>query len=447
MHQQIISSLKKHLGEKILSGREAGASLQTGLWNGFDEVNAPVSVRCAHLSDLQNAIRIAAEHDLPVSVLGGGHDWNRRSVCAQGITLDLRAMRQVSVNRERLTLTADGGARVKNAIDMLPDGYGLVTGVHTEVGIAGLALGGGYGKLNSRFGLVTDNLKKAEVVLGDGSLVTASATENADLFWSLRGAGKNFGVVASAEFAIHPLSPVLSATLFIEPEYAQQGWQSLQAILDEAGDRLSVFSTFSALPGRGTGLILEPLWTGEEAKGELWLRQLASLTGASVINKGWTEYRDTYDSVSDQSSWPKGRGYRMDAFNLSRLDRETVEAVLACCQRMPSAQNCIMLHDFRGAAACVVPEETAFSHRRNHFNMQVVASWQTPAEKIEGEEWMAEIQRIIEPVSDGSAYPAVVGATGQQRAKAFYAGSLNKLQEMKKRFDPENRFNALYGLF
>ena len=126
MHQQIISSLKKHLGEKILSGREAGASLQTGLWNGFDEVNAPVSVRCAHLSDLQNAIRIAAEHDLPVSVLGGGHDWNRRSVCAQGITLDLRAMRQVSVNRERLTLTADGGARVKNAVDMLPDGYGVV---------------------------------------------------------------------------------------------------------------------------------------------------------------------------------------------------------------------------------------------------------------------------------------------------------------------------------
>lgn len=137
----------------------------------------------------------------------------------------------------------------------------------------------------------------------------------------------------------------------------------------------------------------------------------------------------------------------MDAFNLSRLDRETVEAVLACCQRMPSAQNCIMLHDFRGAAACVASEETAFSHRRNHFNMQVVASWQTPAEKIEGEEWMAEIQRIIEPVSDGSAYPAVVGATGQQRARAFYAGSLNKLQEMKKRFDPENRFNAPYGLF
>jgi len=88
---------------------------------------------------------------------------------------------------------------------MLPDGYGLVTGVHTEVGLTGLALGGGYGKLNSRFGLVTDNLKKAEVVRGDGSLVTVSAPENTDLFWSLRGAGKNFGVVASAEFAIHPL--------------------------------------------------------------------------------------------------------------------------------------------------------------------------------------------------------------------------------------------------
>ncbi|MEM6159204.1 FAD-binding oxidoreductase [Erwinia sp. P6884] len=447
MNARIISKLEKHIEGHIHSGREAGQKLRTGLWNGIDEVNAALSVCCTGLSDLQNAIRIAAEYDMPVSVLGGGHDWYRRSVSQEGITLDLRAMRQVSVSRENSALTAAGGAIVKNAIDVLPEGYALVTGVHTQVGLAGLALGGGYGKLNARFGLVADNLRKAQVVLADGSLATVSEKENPDLFWALKGAGKNFGVLASAEFAIHRLSPVLSATLFIKPEYAQKGLRNLQEILDEAGDRLSVFSTFSALPGKGRGLILEPLWTGDEAAGEEYIRQLSSLPGASVVKKSWSEYRDIYDDASDRSAWPKGRGYQMDAFNLNRLDEETAGAVIDCCLRMPSGQNCIMLHDFRGRAARVASDATAFSHRRDHYNMQIVAGWQTDAEKTQGNQWISEIQNIIAPFSDGSAYPAVTGSDGQERARKFYGESLNKLRVMKKRFDAGNRFNAPYGLF
>lgn len=447
MRSRIISSLEKHIEGTIHSGHEAGQALRTGLWNGMEDVSAAISVRCASISDLQNAIRIAAEHDMPVSALGGGHDWYRRAVCPKGMTLDLRNMRHVSVSSESSTLTAAGGAIVENAIDVLPEGYALVTGVHTQVGLAGLALGGGYGKLNSRFGLVTDNLKKAEVVLGDGSLVTASEKENPDLFWSLRGAGKNFGVLASAEFAIHRLSPVLTATLFIKSEYALQGLRSLQTILDEAGDRLSVFSTFSALPGKGMGLILEPLWTGDETTGEMYIRQLSSLAGAALIKKSWSEYRDTYDSASDRSSWPKGQGYRMDAFNLNRLDEETSGAVIECCRRMPSEQNCIMLHDFRGRASEITQEETAFSHRRDHFNMQIVARWQTDAEKERGDKWVSEIQNIIKPFNDSGSYPAVPGPEGQERARKFYGESLNKLQVLKKRFDPENRFSAPYGIF
>lgn len=447
MNSRLISALEKYVKGSVCSGREAGQSLQTGLWNGLDEVKAAVAVRCTSISDVQNAVRIAAEQDVPVSVLGGGHDWYRRGVAAEGVTLDLRDMRQVSVNPETATLTAAGGTIVKNAIDVLPEGYALVTGVHTQVGLAGLALGGGYGKLNPRFGLVTDNLKKAEVVLGDGSLVTASEKDNPDLFWSLRGAGKNFGVLASAEFALHRLSPVLTATLFIESEYALQGLRSLQAILDEADSRLSVFSTFSFLPGKGTGLILEPLWTGDEIAGEACIQRLSSLTGASLIKKRRSEYRDTYDSAADRSAWPKGRGYRMDAFNLNRLDEATAGAVIECCQRMPAGQNCIMLHDFRGRASEVTPDETAFFQRRDHFNMQIVASWQTEAEKEQGDKWIAEIQKITESCNNVSSYPAIPGPEGQERVRKFYGESLNKLQVLKKRFDPANRFNAAYGIF
>lgn len=447
MNVRIISELEKHFKGRVQTGHDAVQLLRTGLWNGIDEINNAVSVQCMGIADVQNAVRIAAEFKVPVSVLGGGHDWYRRSVSQEGITLDLRQMQQVSVCRANSVLTAAGGAIVKNAIDVLPEGYGLVTGVHTEVGLAGLALGGGYGKLNSRFGLVTDNLKKTEVVLADGTLVTASANENPDLFWALRGAGKNLGVLVTADFAIHRLSPVLTATVFIQPRCAQRGLLSLQEILDEAGERMSIFSTFSALPGKGPGLILEPLWTGDEAEGEKYIRRLSSLTGARMIKKSWSEYRDIYDSASDQSSWPKGQGYRMDAFNLNRLDEETAGAVIECCMRMPSEQNCIMLHDFHSRAACIASDETAFPHRRSHFNMQIVASWQTAEQKKEGNQWISQIQHLIEPFSDRGSYPAVLGPEGHERARKFYGNSLHKLQEIKKRFDPDNRFNAPYGLF
>ncbi|HDR2399068.1 TPA: FAD-binding oxidoreductase [Enterobacter bugandensis] len=204
----IITSLTEHISGHVFTGSDAINTIRTGLWNGFEEVITPVVVECSECDDIQTAVRIAAEYNVPISVLGGGHYWFRRSVSQSGITLDLRQMRRVAFNSDMASLFAEGGAIVKNAVDALPENYALVTGVHTQVGLAGLALGGGYGKLNSRFGLVTDNLKSATIVLADGSLVTVSEHENAELFWALRGAGKNFGVLCSAEFTVHQLSPV-----------------------------------------------------------------------------------------------------------------------------------------------------------------------------------------------------------------------------------------------
>ncbi|UQY45783.1 FAD-binding oxidoreductase [Mixta hanseatica] len=447
MKDQLIHDLKKHIAGEVKTGRAAGQSLQGGLWNGAAEVSAAVAVSCLNVSDIQNAVRIAAEHALPVSTLGGGHDWFRRAIASEGITLDLRNMRHTAANPAQGTLTVAGGADVKNAVDALPEGFALVTGVSTQVGLAGLALGGGYGKLNARFGLVTDNLKSANVVLADGSCVTASQEENPDLFWALRGAGKNFAVLTSAEFFIHRLAPVLSATVFVELRSARESLRNLQEILDESDDRLSVFSTFAMLPGKGFGLILEPLWTGDEATGEKYLNALSSVAGANVVKKAWLDYRLTYDDAGDRSSWPKGRGYQMDAFNLDSLTDEVTDALLDCCHRMPPGQNCIMLHDFHGQAARTDAEATAFHLRRNHFNMQVVASWQQPEEAIKGQRWLHEMQKIMLPLSASSAYPAVIGPESYHRARAFYGNALEKLTALKSKFDRQDRFNADYGLF
>lgn len=447
MSQKLIHDLRKHIAGKIWTDSEAGKSLQEGLWNGAAEVKAAVSVRCLSTDDVQHAVRVAAEYAVPVSTLGGGHDWFRRAIAPEGITLDLRSLRQTALSTDRTTLTVQGGAIVKDAIDALPEGCALVTGVSTQVGLAGLALGGGYGKLNARFGLVTDNLKSARVVLADGSCVTVSQQENPDLFWALRGAGKNFAVLTSAEFYLHRLTPVLAATVFIELRNARAGLKNLQAILDEADDRLSVFSSFTTLPGKGFGLILSPLWTGDAPTGEKYLRRLSSVDGASVVKKGWVDYRLTYDDASDRSAWPKGRGYQMDAFNLDRLTDAVTDAIIECCHQTPSARNCIMLHDFHGKAARIEAGATAFPHRRNHFNMQVVASWQQSDEALKGREWLSDIRKIMTPLSSRDAYPAILGPESHERARAFYGDATEKLMLLKNRFDKNNLFCADYGLF
>ncbi|WP_198157523.1 FAD-binding oxidoreductase [Methylobacterium nodulans] len=405
-------------------------------------------MECLTASDVENAVRIASDYNAHVSVMGGGHDWTARSVCRNGITLDLRSLNKTRVNRERATLSIEGGAIVQNVLDCLPDDMAFVAGVHSQVGVSGLTLGGGYGKLNSRFGLAADTLQRAEVVLADGTNIVASADENPDLFWALRGAGKNFAILTSAEFALFPLEKVLNAKVFIPLAQARASLRVVQDILDEAGDNLSTFSAFTAVPNQGFGLVLEPLWSGRKQRGEHYLGLLSRLEGATVLVKSWVVYRDIYDASSD-AAWPDGQGYRMDAHNIARLTPEVIDVTVECARRSPSEKNCIMLHDFRGAAARVPTEATAFPFRFNHFNMQIVARWEPGRsdEEAKGRQWIEHIRAVLNPLSTRGGYPSVLGLDSHDRARAFYGEAIEALTVIKRKYDLENRFSADFGLF
>ncbi|WP_172601277.1 FAD-binding oxidoreductase [Rhizobium leguminosarum] len=215
MPDRLLAELSRHVSGTVLTGDDAAGSLRTGLWNGTGNTRTLAAVQCLSENDVQIAVQIASDRHVSVSALGGGHDWTARSVCRDGITLDLRRLNRAHADRQGATMTIEGGAIVQNVLDQLPDDMAFVAGVHSQVGVAGLTLGGGYGKLNSRFGLATDNLTRARVVLADGTIVDASPDEYSDLFWALRGAGKNFAILVSAEFNLFPLDEVLESVRFI----------------------------------------------------------------------------------------------------------------------------------------------------------------------------------------------------------------------------------------
>jgi FAD/FMN-containing dehydrogenase len=447
MREKLMQDLKRQVTGKSELGGNASRSVKPRLWSGLANTETIASVECRCAEDVQAAVRIAIDHELTISTLGGGHDWVGRSVCKNGITLDMRHLNTARYDPQRKSLTAGGGTVAGAALDCLPGDLAVVTGVSRDVGLTGLALGGGYGKLNSCFGLVTDTLRRVELVLADGSLVSASDAENSDLFWAIRGAGKNFGVVTSAEYSVFDLPMVLTGKIFYSLPHSGSALRVVQDALDQESRLLSIFSSFVSVPGMGFGLLLEPLWTGGEKDGERFFDQLAGREGAVVIQRQWCPYGDVF--AVDEGA-PNGHLYRMDAHSIARLTDGFIDTIVDCAARTPSENNTIMFHDFHGASAHIAKDATSFSLRENHYNMQIVASWSAGAAKTEAaaQKWLQDVVDDIAPFSMPGAYPAVLGLESHERARAFHSdGTLDRLIQLKARYDPHNRFPAAFGLF
>ncbi|WP_449123876.1 FAD-binding oxidoreductase [Pseudomonas viridiflava] len=448
MHPSLLKNLELHLPGKYQLGAAAERELNQGLWNGCAQSSTLISVECSSADDVQAAVRIAGEANLKVSVLSGGHDWVGRAVSDGGMTLDLRAMCSVKSGGDANILTVEGGAVVKDALDGLPHGFAFVSGVHTKVGVSGLTLGGGYGKLNYRHGLAADALRQADVVLADGSKVIASTQSHPDLFWALRGAGKNFGVVIAMQFEIFPAVQLLNGVFFIPLDCSRQALREVQNILDEAGGDLSIFSSFTEVPESGFGLLLELLCVDEKKKGADYAQRLERLRGVKTVKKEWVEYTKIFDE-SGNNLWPAGRGYMMDSYNILRLEDDTIDSIVELAYNAPTPRNCIMPHDFHGASTGVGAHSTAFPLRCNHFNMQIVASWD-PADSDaaqKGKAWVTNARQQMTPLSFHGGYPAVLGLECGQRARLFYGDHIDKLKVIKNSYDPGNMFAAEFGVF
>ena len=245
------------------------------IWNAAVQHRPALIVRAESPRDVQEAIRVARDRGMRLSVLGGGHDWAGRAVCDGGLVIDLSGTRSVTVDARAQVATVGGGATAADVLGAAA-AYGLVAAAG-NVGCVGMTLGGGYGPLNGRFGLALDNLLGAEVVLADGRIVTADANHEPELFWALRGGGGNFGVVTSMRVRLHPLDRLIGGMIVFPWSQAATVWRGLGEVLSTAPDELTVQSGLLAGPDGRPAVYLAPAWSGDLRSGETAIGALVKL--------------------------------------------------------------------------------------------------------------------------------------------------------------------------
>ncbi len=414
----------------LTSGAEYEAAVS--IWNGAVTSRPLAVLRCADSADVQNGVRTAREKGLPLSVRGGGHDWAGRALADGGLTLDLSPMRQVSVDPATAVATVAGGATAADvAAAAQRVGLVAVTGTAGSVGMAGLTLGGGYGPLSGRFGLAADNLLSADVVLADGTLITADDERHPELFWALRGGGGNFGVVTTMRIRLHAVPAILAGMIM----YRFDALPELEESLLRGPDELTVQAGFITTPAGEPALFAAPTWCGDPEAGTLVLRRLTELGEPLAAQVGPTTMVDQLAQID--AMFPAGRHVEIATRTVTGLDRTVQETLLDAASAKTSPLSAISLHSLHGAAARVPADATAFRNRTPHLMVETIAVWE-PGDAGENRHrvWVRGTDRLP------GGYPNLLGPEDTERTATVFGANTERLLAAKQRYDPELVFHA-----
>ncbi|OBI22397.1 hypothetical protein A5712_12780 [Mycobacterium sp. E2327] len=410
------------------------------IWNKAAQHRPALIVRVESPGDVAQTIRVARERGMRLSVLGGGHDWAGRAVCHGGLVIDMSGMRSVTVDPRSRVATVGGGVIAADLIDAVAP-YGLVaaTGNCGGVGITGLTLGGGYGPLNGRFGLASDNLLGAEVVLADGRIVTADATHEPELFWALRGGGGNFGVVTSMRVQLHPLDRLIGGMILFPWSQAATVWRGLGEVLSTAPDELTVQSGAMSGPDGKPAVFLAPAWSGDHRCGQAAvdaLTKLGSPLSAQVgpmTSSEWVNLFDAWDV--------RGQSWAIRTRTIAGYTPEVIDALVEIGRTL-STPSGISIHHCHGASTAVAPAHTAFANRRPHFVVEIVAGWEG-GDSARHSGWADAASAALAPHALPGGYANLLRPDDQEQIANAYGENAIRLVAAKKRYDPDGVFTAI----
>ena len=435
-------------GELIRLGDE-NYDVARRVYNAMIDRQPRLIARCVNAADVITSVNFAREHNLTLSVRGGGHNVAGFGVCDDGLVIDLSAMRGVRVDPQRRTARAEGGCTWGD-FDHATHAFGLATpsGIISTTGVGGLTLGGGFGHLARRYGLSCDNLVSADVVTADGSFLTASAEENQDLFWALRGGGGNFGVVTSFEFRLHPVSTVLGGPVFYPIDKSEDVLRFYRDYMAEAPEDLSAFFGFHLAPPAPfvpEHLHLVPVcaivacYTGELEQGEEVVKPLREFGPPALDLLGPMPY-PALNGLFDALLPPGLQHYWKADFDYELSD-EAIAVHAEYGPKVPTVPSGMHIYPMDGAIHRVGKDDTAFSYRDAEFVHIMIAVDEGPERMPEYTSWVQEYWSALRPFSAGGAYVNFLMEEGEDRLKATYRDNYERLVEIKRKYDPSNLFH------
>ena len=422
------------------------------VYNAMIDKRPLLIARCADVADVIAAVNFGREQELPIAVRSGGHNGPGHGTVDDGLVVDLSMMKGVRVDPTNRTVRVGAGC-TSGDVDHATHPFSLAVpfGIVSTTGVAGLTLGGGCGHLSRKFGLTIDNLIEADVVLADGSFVTASKTANADLLWALRGGGGNFGVVTSFLFQAHPVGMVFAGPMAWEQSHARAIMRAYRDFLPKAPEELGAFVGLKMVPANspfpkefwGARIcLLVACYNGSEEDGKKALAPLLDALPPPALNwMGMMPY-PALQSMFD-GLYPKGMQWYWRGDFVKALSDQAIEAHVAEAAKTPSELSLMHLYPIDGAVRRVGKDETAWSARDATWSMVIAGIDPNPQKAEPVTRWTKAYWDALHPFNPGGAYSNfMMDDEGDARVKASYGDNYNRLAALKKKYDPANFFRV-----
>ena len=447
----VIEMLKTQLRGIVLLPNDPDYENERRIWNAMIDRRPKAIIQCAGVADVMLAVRVARDNDLTVSVRGGGHNIAGTAISDDSMMIDLSQMKSVHINPDTRRAYVEPGVSLGD-FDHEAQAFGLATslGINSTTGVAGLTLGGGFGWLTRKYGLTVDNLISAEIITADAERLRASADENADLFWAIRGGGGNFGIVTMFEFQLHPVGPEILAGLVVYPlEQAETVLTEYRRFVENIHDDLNVWVVLRKAPPlpflpedvHGKGVVVLPFFfDGDPEQGMSLIEPIRAFGQSYGDHFGPMPFCD-WQKAFDPLLTPGARNY-WKSHNFTELNDAAIATAIEFAGKLPSDQCETFIGLLGGKASLVAPDATAYSARDTKYVMNMHARWESADEDEACISWAREFFARVEPYATGSVYINFMTEEEAERIPLAYGVNQAKLEKIKHKYDPNNFFRV-----
>ena len=445
-----VQQLQMDLSGVVIQRGDPDYDAARAVYNGMIDRYPAMIVRCADVADVIVAVNFARQNQIVVAIRGGGHNGGGLGTCDDGLVIDLKDMHGIRVDPIAKTVRVEGGCtwgEVDHATH--PFGLAVPSGVVSTTGVGGITLGGGLGHLSRKYGLTIDNLLEVDVVLADGSFVTANASKHSDLYWAVRGGGGNFGVVTSFLFKLNDMDMVYAGPMLWDLDKSADVMRFYRDFITHAPEDVNGFFAFLSVPPgppfpehlhrkKMCGIVW--CYTGPAENAEEVFKPIRQFGPPALDMVGTLPYPALQSMFTPL--FPPGLQWYWRADFVNELSEEAIALHVKYGSQMPTLLSTMHLYPIDGAVHRVGKEDTAFSYRESMWGGVIAGIDPDPANNEKMIQWTKDYWTALHPYSAGGAYVnMMMDDEGQERVRAAYRDNYPRLAQIKKKYDPENLFH------